>query len=77
MYSLCEEIDDLKQEVAYYKDLFEKERKLNSQTLNDNLKAAQKGVANALMFAMSVSDDMEGNMVIKKEDRVKLAEMIK
>jgi len=73
-YSLCEEIDDLKEAVEYYKNLYETERASNNKMLNDNLDSAKKGVANALRFALSISDDENGNLVISKENRKDLAE---
>ena len=73
-YSLCEEIDDLKEAVEYYKNLYETERASNNKMLKDNLDSAKKGVANALRFALSISDDENGNLVISKENRKDLAE---
>jgi len=73
-YSLCEEIDDLKEAVEYYKNLYETEKASNNKMLNDNLDSAKKGVANALRFALSISDDENGNLVISKENRKDLAE---
>jgi hypothetical protein len=73
-YSLCGEIDDLKEAVAYWKQMYETERDENTKQLNDRLEESKKGVANALMFALSVSDDENGNMVVSKENRKALAE---
>jgi hypothetical protein len=42
--------------------------------LNDNLETAKQGVANALRFALLVSDDENGNLVISKDNRKDLAE---
>jgi citrate synthase len=76
-YSLCEEIDDLKEAVAYWKGMYETERDENNKQLNERLEQSKKGVANALMFALSVSDDENGNLVISKENRKSLAENLK
>lgn len=76
IYQLCEEIDYLKAEVVHYKKLYEAERKENSETLDRNLQQAKEGVATALMFALSVSDDENGNLVISKENRETLAKKI-
>jgi hypothetical protein len=73
-YSLCQEIDDLNESVEYWKSLYEAERKINNDRLNENLESAKQGVANALRFALSVSDDENGNLVISKDDRKQLAE---
>jgi len=73
-YSLCQEIDDLNESVEYWKGLYEAERKTNNDMLNENLESAKKGVTNALRFALSVSDDENGNLVISKDDRKQLAE---
>jgi len=61
VYSLCLEIDKLKEEVKYWREKYEKEKNANAKMLNDNLKQAQQGVANALHFALSVQDDENGN----------------
>ena len=73
-YSLCDEIDDLKEAVEYWETMYETERAANNKMLNDNLENAKQGVANALRFALSVSDDENGNLVISKENRKDLAE---
>lgn len=77
VYSLCFEIDTLKEEVQYWKEKYEQERTDNNNLINEQLSTAQRGVANALMFALSVSDTENGDLVIKKEDRKVLAENYK
>jgi hypothetical protein len=72
--SLCEEIDDLKESVSYWKSLYEKERDERNTELNERLEMSRKGIANALSFALCVKDDVSGNLVISKEDRQYLAE---
>ncbi len=71
-YSLCAEIDDLKAEVNYWKEMYEEERMTNVRATNEALEAAQKGVGQALMFALCVKD-VDGDLVIEKEDREVLA----
>ncbi len=72
--SLCDQIDDLEAEVEYWKSKYEEEVRESIQTSNERLEQARKGVANALMFALSVRDDENGNLVIPKEERKALAE---
>jgi hypothetical protein len=74
---LCDEIDYWKartmkaeEDADYWKNEY-------TENLNKNLASAQKGVANALMFALSVRDDENGNLVIDKENRKTLAENYK
>ena len=74
IYQLCNQIDDLKEEVAYWQKMYEDEKQRNNQMLNENLAVAQRGVANALMFALSARDDENGNLVIDKESRKELAD---
>jgi hypothetical protein len=74
---LCNEIDFLKEERDYYKDLYEKERSQNNKMLNENLERSKKELGNALMFALSTTDDPNGNLVISKENRQKLAKNYK
>jgi len=73
-YSLCEEIDDLKEAVEYYKNLYANEKASNDKILNENLDSAKKGIANALRFALSIADDENGDLVISKEKRKDLSE---
>ena len=72
-YQLCSQIDNLKEEVAYWQKQYEEEKAINNKRLTENLASAKKGVANALMFALSVKDDANGNLVIDKKDRKVLA----
>lgn len=74
VHSLCSEIDDLKEEVKFWREKYEEEKKINAKMLDDNLKQAKEGVANALRFALSVQDDENGNLIISKENRQSLAE---
>ena len=62
---------------SYWKEMYETERDENNKQLNERLEQSKKGVANALMFALSVSDDENGNLVISKENRKSLAENLK
>jgi FtsZ-binding cell division protein ZapB len=74
VYSLCLEIDELKEEVKYWREKYEEEKNANAKMLDENLQQAKQGVANALRFALSVQDDENGNLVISKENRQSLAE---
>ena len=71
---LCNEIDQWKDEANYWKEKYEELQKEYSEHINQSLVSAQKGVANALMFALSVKDDENGNLIIDKESRKELAE---
>jgi hypothetical protein len=77
VYNLCEEIDDLKQEVKYWREKYEEEKRANTKMLDENLQQAKQGVANALMFALSAQDDENGNLVISKSKRKELADRYK
>ena len=57
VYSLCLEIDELKEEVKYWREKYEEEKNANAKMLDENLAQAKQGVANALRFALSVQDD--------------------
>ena len=74
---LCNQIDELKEEIDYWKSKFEEERNENNRMINENLSAANQGVRNALMFALCVSDNENGDLVISNENRKVLAENIK
>ncbi len=76
-YDLCAEIDDLRRQVSYWKEKFEEERNERSKLLNDSLDSARRCVANALMFALSIKDDANGNLIIDRESRKQLAENYK
>ena len=74
VFSLCLKIDELKDEVKYWREKYEEEKNANAKMLDDNLKQAQQGVANALRFALLVQDDENGNLIINKEDRQSLSD---
>jgi len=76
-YELCEEIDHWKSEAKRYKALYEEEVKNYNQMTTERLEDAKKGVANALMFALSVRDNEDGSLSISKENRENLAETFK
>jgi len=74
---LCDEIDywrqrakTLESDVNYWKNEYQ-------ELLNGNLKSAQQGVANALLFCLSVKDGEDGSLVIDKKSREQLAERYK
>jgi hypothetical protein len=71
---LCYKIDDLREEVEYWKTKYEEEVAENNKRLNESIEMSKRGLANALMFALSVTDDEKGNLVIPKEKRKKLAQ---
>ena len=71
---LCDEIDYWKAQAEYWKKEYEDMRDENIKRTNESLKSAQQGVANALMFAMSVKDNADGSLSISKEDRKHLAD---
>ena len=71
---LCDEVDKWKDEAEYWKAKYDEEIQASIKQYNESMEMAKKGVANALMFALSVKDDENGNMVIEKEDRKTLAE---
>jgi hypothetical protein len=71
---LCNEIDywkdrcsEAEKDAKYWKDEYAKH-------LNESIAASQRGVANALLFALYASDDENGNLVINSSDRKILAE---
>jgi molecular chaperone GrpE (heat shock protein) len=72
--SLCREIDTWQDTAMYWKEKYEQLLKEQNEESQERLKTAQKGIANALLFALSVKDDADGNLVITKEDRKTLGE---
>jgi hypothetical protein len=70
---LCDEIDKWKDHAEYWKKKYEEEIQASIKRSNESMDIAKKGVANALMFALSVKDDKHGNMIIEKKDREILA----
>lgn len=77
VYSLCLEIDALREEVRHWQEKYEEERSSNIEMTNERIKDSHIGIANALMFAFHVKDDENGNLVINREDRKALAESYK
>ena len=61
---LCDEIDYWKERAKQAEEDAKYWQEEYSKHLNEGLVSAKKGVANALMFALSVRDDENGNLVI-------------
>lgn len=74
---LCDEIDYWKDEAKKAQKEAEYWKNEYSTHLQESLASAQRGVAQALTIALAVTDDAEGNLVIKKKDRKKIAEEFK
>lgn len=73
---LCDEVDYWKDQALHYKKQYEDECLATSLRLHADLENAKKGVANALMFALSVRDNEDGSLSISKEDRINLSESL-
>lgn len=73
-YELCDEIDYWKERAKNAEADAKHWRDKYSEQTNQRLESAQKGVADALMFALSVRDDENGNLVIDKDTRKELGE---
>mgnify|MGYP006308712481 CR=1 FL=1 len=74
---LCDEIDYWRERTKKAEADAEYWQTEYTKHVNEGLVSAQKGVANALMFALSVRDDEDGNLVIDKDKRQELAENLK
>lgn len=74
---LCEEIDFWKERANHFERLYEEERNHSIQVSNERMKEAKKGVATALMFALSCSDAPDGSLIINRENRKDLANHLK
>lgn len=74
---LCDEIDELKDAVSYWKQMYENERDASIKQMNERFEETKKGVGQALMFALSVRDNEDGSLSISKEDRKQLAKNFK
>ena len=74
---LCDEIDYWKDRADHFESMYKEEMAREAIAVNERLLEAKKGVANALMLALCVKDDENGNLIIEKEDRKALAENYK
>lgn len=74
IHRLCDEIDYWKDRAEHFEELYKEELASEAIRINERLLNAKEGVAKALMLALSVTDDKDGNLVIKKEDRKMLAD---
>lgn len=73
-YELCEEIDYWKERTEKAEEDIEYWRNEYNKLMSQSMIHAKQGVANALMFALHATDDENGNLVINKESRKKIAE---
>mgnify|MGYP001156518548 CR=1 FL=1 len=71
--NLCEKIDQLKEDRDYWKQKFEEEQAKYSQFLNERISQSKRDLGNALMFALSTTDNEKGDLVITQEKRETLA----
>ena len=76
-YELCNEVDYWKAEAKRYKELYEEELRQRSIESSERLLEAQKGVADALIFALHVKDTPDGSLVLDKKGRKAMAERFK
>ena len=66
---LCDEIDHWKAEAEYWKKECDDMRTESIKRMDESMERAKQGVANALMFALSVEDQPDGSLKINKENR--------
>ena len=71
---LCDEIDYWKAEAEHWKKEYKDMRADNIKRMNESMESAKQGVANALMFALSVEDQPDGSLKINKDNRKHLAD---
>lgn len=71
---LCDEVDEWRAEAEYWKNKYEEAHKEHMRHLDESMQSAKQGVANALMFALSVEDQPDGSLKINKDNRKHLAD---
>lgn len=74
---LCDEIDYWRERAMSAEEDARRWKDDYTKQINQSLDFAKKGVAQALMFALNTTDDENGNLVIKKDDRKTLTESYK
>jgi hypothetical protein len=72
-YELCDEIDFYKEEAIRWKEKYDELMQESFKETKERIEAAQRGVAKALMFALSTTTDKNGNLIINKENRKQLS----
>ena len=70
---LCSRVDYWKTRANHFEELYNEERQENVTNLNNSIESAKKGVANALLFSLSATDNPDGSMTIDKDSRTVLA----
>ncbi len=73
-WELCDEIDYWKERAKHYEKEYNDLLAENAIQSKERLLDAQKGVANALRFALCIKDNADGSLSIDKKDRKFLAE---
>jgi hypothetical protein len=74
---LCYEIDDLKQQIQFWRERYEQEVQERNQETNQRIEQTNKDIGNLLCFALSVRDNENGDLVIPATERKQLAENYK
>lgn len=75
--NLCNQIDHLEEEVSYWKNKYIQEKNDAIKFENETFEQAKLDLGRALTFALAVKDDSQGNLIISKENRTRLAEEYK
>jgi hypothetical protein len=75
--SLCLQIDHLEEEVSYWKNKYIQERNNAIKFENETFEQTKLDLGRILSFTLAVEDDSQGNLIISKENRAKLAEEYK
>ena len=74
---LCDKIDELKLDVMYWKKEYEEMRNMHTKQVNDSIEDNKKMIGFGLSLVLNASEDIDGNLVIAKQNRKGIAETLK
>ena len=77
VYQLCSQIDDLHEEVEYWRTKYEKEKLEYNNMLNQNMIQAKRDLSNAFQFVFATQTDENDNLIISSKNRKQLANNLK
>lgn len=77
IYHLCEEIDELKDTVQYWKIKYEKEKKAFDDFVAQAHESQQQSLSQLLTFCFAFKETPDGSLVISPESKEKLKEDLK
>jgi len=64
---LCSEIDDLTEEVTYWKNKYDEEKRINQERLDNDFKNTKEQIVSIFKIIANTEEDRSGNLIIRRK----------